>query len=160
LCVTRDDADRYVVLVQALNISPVLGRNGQRLLAADDDLFSWAAASSGRGFGIFPELRISHLIPAERLSRAHVIARCRGHKFSHSVFRYRLMGTFPKRLDLSTYIRVFLHGIKNGLLSMQCQWAEHRGQHDAARFIDVSGLQPLGTTDWAAETLHLDQAHG
>ena len=27
-----------------------------------DDLFSWAAVLSGRGFGLFPELQLTHLI--------------------------------------------------------------------------------------------------
>jgi hypothetical protein len=69
--VTRRIADFYPKFLGYLNVTEVLGRRGQQLLCGEDDLFSWASVRSGLGFGLFPELRITHLILAERLNRQY-----------------------------------------------------------------------------------------
>jgi glycosyltransferase involved in cell wall biosynthesis len=67
LCMTRRVANFYRRFVPDLGITAVLDRRGQRLFAGGDDVFSLAAAEVGLGFGVFPELRITHLIAAGRL---------------------------------------------------------------------------------------------
>jgi glycosyltransferase involved in cell wall biosynthesis len=68
LCVTRLVANFYPRFVADLGITPVLDRRGQRLFSGGDDLFSRIAAEVDLGFGVFPELRITHLISASRLN--------------------------------------------------------------------------------------------
>jgi hypothetical protein len=114
------------------------------LFSGEDDLFSWAAAADGRGFGIFPELRITHLISAGRLNRGYFVRLIHDHAFSHGVLSYLLAGLPPRRSGPDRYVRLLLHGIRKGRFSMRCRRAALRGEDAAARFLSENGLRPLG----------------
>jgi len=143
LCVTREVANRYQQLVESLNLTAVLDRRGQRLFSGGDDVFSLASVEAGKGFGLFPELRLTHLIRAARLNQSYFFWLIHDHTFSHGVLRYLLAGIPQRRIEWARYPRLFLHGIKNGQFSMRCQWAALRGEESAARFIDENRLQPI-----------------
>jgi glycosyltransferase involved in cell wall biosynthesis len=135
LCVRRPVADVYQQFIERLGLTAVLGRRGTELCAGDDDVFSWVAATVGYGFGIFPQLRATHLITAKRLNRRYVTDAIRGRAFSNGALHYMLAGTQPHRIDWTRYVHLLFHGLKNGQFSMQCQWAQSRGEDHAARFI-------------------------
>ena len=144
LCVTRRVANTFRKLIEDLNVSDILGRRGSALFSGEDDLFSWVAVGGGQGFGLFPELRVTHLISAVRLTTRYFVRLAHDHAFSHGVLRYLLTGTQPDRLSWIRCAHVCLHGIKNGQFSMRRQWAESRGKDSAARFIIQRQLQPIG----------------
>jgi glycosyltransferase involved in cell wall biosynthesis len=143
LCVVRGVANHYRELVDSLNVSAVLGRRGQQLFSGEDDVFSWAAVAVGLGFGLFPELRLTHLIWAGRLNQDYFVRLVHDHTFSHAVLSYLVTGTLQKRIGRSRYLRLFLHGLKNGQFSMRCQWARLRGEDSAARFIERNRLRQM-----------------
>jgi glycosyltransferase involved in cell wall biosynthesis len=149
LCVSREVADAYGRFVDSLGsgVIAVLGRRGRQLFSGEDDVFSWVAASLGLGFGIFPSLRVTHLIPASRLSRHYFLNLIHDHTFSHSVRQYLLAGTTPVRIDGFRYVHLLLHGVRNGQFSMQCQWADSRGADAAAQFIADNQLLPVALGD-------------
>ena len=149
LCAHRSVAEGFRRIVEAFDVNSILGRRGVHLFSGEDDIFSWAATKLGLGFGIFPELRITHLIPASRLTHRYFLRLIHDHAYSHGVLRYLLSGLPPKRIEISRRIRVLLHGIRRGIFSMKCQWAESRGEDLAARFITAHELRPL-----PALTLH------
>jgi glycosyltransferase involved in cell wall biosynthesis len=135
LCVRRPIAVAYQQFVQRLERIELVGRRGRDLFAGEDDLFSWVSVSAGLGFGIFPQLRVTHLIAANRLSRSHVLKAIHDHAFSHAILRYVLTGDPPRRIDAFRYVQLALHGARNGYFSLRCQWAESRAADRAARFI-------------------------
>lgn len=141
LCVTRRTTSYYLELVQQLNASDVLGRRGERLFCGEDDLFSWASVRGGQAFGLFPQLRVTHLIMAQRLNRSYMLRLIHDHRVSHGVLGYLLDGTQPRRITLLRCARSLLYGIKNGQFPMRCQWAALRGEDCAARFISENGLR-------------------
>jgi glycosyltransferase involved in cell wall biosynthesis len=143
LCVTRWVANLYRQLVADLGVTGVLDRRGQRLYSGGDDLFSQAATGVEMGFGIFPELRIIHLISASRLSQQYFLRLIHDHALSNGVLDYMFGGFQPGRIDLVRYAHVLLHGMKNGPFSMRCQWAESRGKAGAAQLISANRLKPL-----------------
>ena len=143
LCVTQGVAKAYQRLVDRLGVSDVVGRHGQRLFSGDDDLFSWAAADVGKEFGLFPELRVTHLISAHRLVHDYFVRLVHDHTFSHSVLCHLLSGVTPQRLSLSNRLRLLMHRLKNGRSSMQCRFAELLGEDSASRFIQERQLRPL-----------------
>jgi glycosyltransferase involved in cell wall biosynthesis len=144
LCVTRTVAAQFAALLQRLSVTSVLGRRGQQLLSGEDDLFSWAAAEMGLGFGIFPALGLKHLISSNRLRHDYFVRLIRGHAFSHGVMNFLLSGDAPRGgSDLGGGVRLLLHGMKNGRFSFRCQWAARRGRRDAARFIARHRLNPV-----------------
>ncbi len=143
LCVTREVATEYLELVRSLNATRVIDRRGEQLFSGGDDLFSWASACRGRGFGLFPELRATHLISAKRVNRHYLVNFIHDHRFSHAVLGYLLSVAEPKRIDLFQIIKVILHGIRNGRFSMQCMWASARGEEQAEHLITRNGLRPF-----------------
>jgi glycosyltransferase involved in cell wall biosynthesis len=143
ICVTQRVASAFQRLVGAMNVSGVVGRRGGHLFCGEDELFSWAASMSGEGFGVLPELRVTHLIVGERLNRRYIVRLVHDHALSHGVIRYLLTGVKPERVELFQHARGLLHVVRNGTFSAQCRWAELRGRVDAARFISDHQLHPL-----------------
>ena len=143
LCVKRPIAALYSELVPQLGTSKILDRTGENLYCGGDDLFSWLAARKDTGFGIFPELRVTHLISAARVQREYFLRLVRDHRFSHAVLRYLLHGTKPRPAKVFRRFRLIAHGLKNGWFSMRCQQASIAGQSDATEFIRNNHLKTL-----------------
>jgi glycosyltransferase involved in cell wall biosynthesis len=143
LCVTREVAGLYPSFIERLAIAAVLDRRGHTLFSGGDDLFSWTAASAGYGFGIFPQLRVTHLIAATRLRREYFLRLIQDHAFSVGVLQFVLTGVRPRRIDWPQYAHVLLHGGRNGPFSMRCYWAAARGEDRAARFITEKRIERL-----------------
>jgi glycosyltransferase involved in cell wall biosynthesis len=143
LCVTRETAAQYLLLVRRLNVNSAVDRRGEELCCGGDDLFSWASASIGKGFGVFPELRVVHLISANRLQPQYFLRLLQGWWLSQTVLNYLLTGVEPRRVGLERIARILLGGVKNGLFHMQCKMAGTRGEARARRFISQNQLKPI-----------------
>ena len=158
LCVSRPVAESYRRLVDGLGfeVIAVLGRRGVELFSGEDNVFSWVAASIGRGFGVFPQLRLIHVISAGRVSRQYFLRLIHDHTFSHRVRQYMLAGTQPRHIDGFKYVHLLFHAIRRGKFSMQCQWAASRGEDAAARYIVEKRLQPIELRGFVG--IHLVQA--
>jgi hypothetical protein len=145
LCVVREVASEYRQLIPRLSATGIIDRQGRRLFSGGDDVFSWSAVTIKRGFGVFPELRLTHLISSGRLTRAYFLRLIRDHALSHGVLKYLRSEIRPKPLGVFEYVHILLHGLRNGQFSMRCRWAAVKGQAGAARFIVENGLRPV---DW------------
>ena len=143
LCATRQVSNAYRQIIERVNATAILGRRGKFLFSGEDDVFSWAAVTAGQGFGILPELQITHLISAGRLSQEYFRRLTCDHALSHGVLKYLRSGTPPKPIGLPGYIHMLLHGLRNGHFSMRCRWAQAQGQAAAARFIQENALRPV-----------------
>jgi len=150
LCVRRHVADSYGLLIDGLGseVTGVLGRKGRELFSGEDDIFSWVAASIGYGFGVFPQLRLTHVIPADRLSRQYFLRLIHDQSFSHCVRHYMLARSEPRHIDAFAYVHLLLHGVRNGRFSMQCQWAALRGEDAATRFVADKRLRPVALREF------------
>jgi glycosyltransferase involved in cell wall biosynthesis len=142
LCVHRKTAVQFATLVEKFKTNMVLGRKGGELFSHEDDLFSWAASETGQGFGIFSELRITHLIPAGRLNRDYFLRLIYYSTFSHWILHYLLAGNQPRKSGFFRVVHTGLHALRNGLFSARCQWARTKGEDRAARFILENQLSP------------------
>jgi glycosyltransferase involved in cell wall biosynthesis len=145
LCVKRCVAEIYPTLLGRLNITSLLGRRGTQLFCGEDDVFSWASVLAGQGFGVFPELRVTHLISAGRLTQAYFLRLIRDHAFSHGVLAYLRTGIQRPRMSRLGYARLLLQGIRQGRFPMKCQWMASRGAEQAERFIREHRLQPVSS---------------
>ena len=142
LCVRRSTAIAYAELLDRLAISHLLDRRGRRLFSGGDDLFSWVASRTGSGFGIFPALRVAHLVRAERVRPPYLLRLVHDHAYSHAIVRYVMFGTLQKHLQVADAIRILLYGVRRGMFYMRSHWAEARGASAAAKYIEEAGLQP------------------
>src|SRR5262249_28767497 len=143
LCVTRRTAAAYLEFIGQLATWNVLDRRGTDLNCGGDDLFSWVSVWTGRGFGVFPGLRITHLLRAERLTESYIVRLRYAHAYSHGILRYMVFGEEPSAPSLVKAIQILLHGVYRGRFSMRCLWAMARGTRAARRYLRDSGLRPV-----------------
>lgn len=85
LCVTRSVAMEWLSFCTSLlSEHPYL--NGRKATVLDDDLFSLCAINNGLSYGIFPELRLQHLIEPSRLELSYLSELAYDHGYSHAHF--------------------------------------------------------------------------
>jgi len=82
LVVKKSIAQAYSETVESSETRFLLDRKGEGLNAGGDDEFSWISYDRGLGKGIFPELKIIHLIDRNRLSREYLLKLVKGHAYS------------------------------------------------------------------------------
>jgi glycosyltransferase involved in cell wall biosynthesis len=85
LAVRRAVAEQYANAVCTNSLRALLGRQGMDLNSGEDDEFSWAACEMGLGMGLFPELKVVHLIDRRRLELDYLLRIAEGHAFSQAI---------------------------------------------------------------------------
>ena len=163
LCVTPSVASYCGQLVHRLNINDSLDRLGEELCCGGDDLFSWAAVDAGQSFGIFPALRIAHLIAASRVQPAYLVRLIQAHAYSHAILRFLMFAEKQPATNLIDVAKDFAHGLRRGRFSFRCRRAAARGARAARHHIAEKGLRPLadsGLGVWDAPALPSDEVSG
>lgn len=152
LCVTRPVAQAYRQLVEQLDTDGLLDRRGQRLFGNGDVAFSWAAAQLGKGFGVFPQLRATHLIRAERLTPSYLLRLAKDSTFSNTVTDYLVLGIAPRSASQrwSDVLLLLLRALRRGPFALRLGWASIRGADQARDLIARRRLRPLfaGPVEW------------
>ncbi len=74
----------------------ITGRRGQNLISGEDLEINYLACRSGYGMGIFPELRLTHLIPKERLDERYLVKIVEAAELANLLLDYKLSGRIPK----------------------------------------------------------------
>ena len=117
----------------------ISGRRGNELLSGDDLEFSYVATTMGFGVGIFPELKLSHLIPKERVSLSYLLKIVEGTTVSNLLLAYKWDGREPVRMSR---MLALLSLLKNALLldgiDRQIYLARRRAAIAAETFISNS----------------------
>jgi glycosyltransferase involved in cell wall biosynthesis len=88
MTVRRSVCDRYLEICNTDPRRFKLGRSGQALNSGEDVDLALTATDIGLGFGIFPELRLTHLIPANRLEISYVSRLMESIEQSHHLLLY------------------------------------------------------------------------
>lgn len=145
LCVSRRVAQGYERLVAQLDMDDLLDRRGEHLFGAGDVAFSWSAVLGGQGFGVFPALRVTHLIRAERLTERYFLRLVHDRSFSGGVLNYLRTGTRPGDGygSAERLLRLLLRGLRKGPFAMRMGWAAARGADRARAFIAEQRLRPV-----------------
>jgi hypothetical protein len=95
LCVRRQTAEAYLEFCRTTSLK-ISGRKGASLGAHEDYEICYLACKHGLGMGVFPELKMSHLIVKERLSDAHLLRLIENVTTSHALLDYKWKGTVPR----------------------------------------------------------------
>jgi GT2 family glycosyltransferase len=100
MCLTRNVARVYREYNDSSSIQ-MTGRKGKKILMCGEDLeICYVACKLGVGMGIFPQLRLTHLIPKERVSREYLLKLYEGTRASIMLLIYKrtdLVPQFPLR---------------------------------------------------------------
>jgi glycosyltransferase involved in cell wall biosynthesis len=82
LCVRKLVAMKYAVLVKYNSKRSGLGRKGKLLLSCEDSDLALTACDIGLGTGQFTSLKLTHLIPANRLQEDYLLRLVEGMSYS------------------------------------------------------------------------------
>jgi glycosyltransferase involved in cell wall biosynthesis len=153
LCVRATVAGAYSDLSagSAINIT---GRQGAVLTSGDDIELCLAACASGFGMGIFPELKLVHLIPERRISEDYLVRLAEGIAITDDLLTYKWLGVLPR--DPFSFLGL-LSFLKNVLttrgVDRRMYLAHWRARARARRMIDRSRRGPgAGTTPLLAQS--------
>jgi hypothetical protein len=94
MCVRRSVANEYLKLYDKSAIR-VFDRVGKSLLSGGDTEICYVACNMGLGMGLFPALRLVHLIPKERVSEDYAIRFASGTHTSLCIIDYKWHGVVP-----------------------------------------------------------------
>ena len=85
LCVRRGVMAEVQRRTTACGLRQSLGRRGQLLLSGEDYDINLTACDMGLGCGVFQALKLTHLIPARRLSADYLVKLWYGNAFSNAL---------------------------------------------------------------------------
>jgi glycosyltransferase involved in cell wall biosynthesis len=141
LCVRREIAEAYCRSSENAPIK-LTDRKGKSLLSCGDVEISYVARHSGLGTGIFPELRLIHLIPKERLSTDYLLRIYQASGTSFHLLTYNWSGHFPSNPFRP---RALLSMLKNCMtkrgLDRRRYFADVRALIEARRMIQANQTQ-------------------
>lgn len=94
MCVRASVANEYRHLHNSETIQ-LTDRRGVALVGHGDYEIAYVGCSLGFGMGVFPELRMTHLIPKERVSDEYFLRLAEGNQISGALLNYKWLGTRP-----------------------------------------------------------------
>jgi hypothetical protein len=128
LCVRKAVAVAYCQSCERSSIQ-ITGRVGRATLSGEDREIALACCAQGSAFGIFPDLKITHLIPRNRVSEDYIVHLVEGTTLSDLLLDYKWLNIIP---DSPRRVRVLLSVLKTLLL--------HSGIDRRMRFASVRAL--------------------
>lgn len=87
MCIRRHVAVAYAAATAADPFKGRLGRAGSTMMACEDTEMAHTSFESGLGVGLFPQLSLLHLIPADRLTQSYMLRVAEGRQASIVVMR-------------------------------------------------------------------------
>jgi glycosyltransferase involved in cell wall biosynthesis len=124
LCVRKEVAIAYSQFCHRSSIQ-ITDRQGVSLAGGGDTEISFVSCSHGLGIGIFPELKLIHLIPQHRVSEQYLVRFAEGTCLSNFLLRYKWQHIIPQ----SPYsIKTMLSALKTLVLyrgvdrDIRCAW--------------------------------------
>jgi GT2 family glycosyltransferase len=141
LCIRRQTAEAYLEFCRTSSIQ-ISGRKGSSLGAHEDYEICYLACKAGLGMGIFPELKILHLIVKERVSDSHLLNLIESVTSSHLVLDYKWKGKFPPSpFSLHGFASFLLNLVQRRGFDRRVFFAELRAVI-AARRVLTQGIEP------------------
>jgi glycosyltransferase involved in cell wall biosynthesis len=95
LCIRKEVAIAYCRFCDQSSLQ-IISRQGQDLSGGEDTEMAFVCCSHGLGVGIFPELKITHLIPQRRTSEDYIVRFAEGTSVSNSLLRYKWQHMTPQ----------------------------------------------------------------
>jgi glycosyltransferase involved in cell wall biosynthesis len=128
LCIRKEVAIAYCEFCNQSSLQ-IISHQGEGLLGGEDTEMCFVCCSGGLGVGIFPELKIIHLIPQRRVSEDYIVRFAEGTGISNNLLRYKWQHIIPESFFS---IRTLLSVLKTILL--------YRGVDRDIRFACVRAL--------------------
>jgi glycosyltransferase involved in cell wall biosynthesis len=138
LCVRKEVAADYCRLCERSSIQ-ITGRRGASVVSGEDKEIAYVCCVRGLGIGVFPELKITHLIPKHRISADYLVRLAEGTALSDLLLDYKWKW---KKQQFPSYVEVFLMVLKTILLNRgidrRIQLAQVRALAKGRRIIETA----------------------
>jgi glycosyltransferase involved in cell wall biosynthesis len=95
LCVRKQVAMAYSQFCDQSSLQ-IISRQGGTLLNGEDSEITFVCCSHGLGIGVFPELKITHLIPQHRVSKDYIVRFAEGICLSNFLLHYKWQHIIPQ----------------------------------------------------------------
>jgi hypothetical protein len=95
LCVRTEIAIAYRQFCDQSSIQ-IISHQGEGLLGGEDTELAFVCCSRGLGVGIFPELKMTHVIPRRRVSEDYIVRFAEGTGISNNLLRYKWQHIMPQ----------------------------------------------------------------
>jgi glycosyltransferase involved in cell wall biosynthesis len=128
LCIRKEVAIAYCECCDRSSLQ-IISRQGEGVLGGEDTEMAFVCCGHGLGVGVFPELKMTHLIPGRRVSGDYIVRFAEGTTISNALLRYKWQHIVPQ----SPF------GIKS-LLSILKTILRYRGVDRNVRFALLRGL--------------------
>ncbi len=162
LCIRRGVMTEVQRQSTACGLRQTLGRRGQLLLSGEDYDINLTACDMGLGCGVFLTLKLTHLMPARRVTADYMLRVTYGHAFSNALL-FTARGKPPsdplptrfKRLLWKARLR------RQRYPQRAFNWAQMIGAHDGLRFCQQTrtAATPSPTSAKLSELLPESIAH-
>ncbi len=135
LCIRRAVAEAYAAKASRDRIQMALGRRGHELVGGEDHALALTSCQMGMGTGMIASLRLTHLIPAQRLTRSYLLRLEEGNAFSFVLLAHLLGWVVPAepRMSLFRQLVRWCRGIFLSSFDREKQKAIRRGQAEGHR---------------------------
>jgi glycosyltransferase involved in cell wall biosynthesis len=138
LCVRRSVAERYRAKVVESPMRRALGRKGSGLASCEDVDLARSAIYDGLGFGVFPQLSLTHLVPNYRLTEEYLVRVAGSMAASGTIlesFWQKHLPPAPSRLW--ALFRFAWKLVRYGRRNARFFWAQQNGIRYACRMLDA-----------------------
>lgn len=147
LCIRTEVASLYAQEHEATPYRMMLGRNGAGLMASEDIDMVFFSRRLGLGFGRFPELRMSHLIPARRLTEDYLVEVVRWTSLSNVLLNEMHSGVPIKiKQRRPPVFWSLLHLLRHGRRSFRFHRAKVTGILEGTRLLEAATAGPTINT--------------
>lgn len=146
LCVRREVAGHYLSLHESGKRSTQLDRVGNSLMSGGDNDLAACACDLGLGVGLIASLKLTHLIPPERLTEDY-IARVAEAIHYCSVLLDDMHGLSRERRGVVGYVADFLRQLRLKQPHRRIAAAACRGRNRALRLVASSRSEPNPSTN-------------
>jgi glycosyltransferase involved in cell wall biosynthesis len=142
LCIRSSVASAYCESYGRSSIR-LTGRTGGNLVSGEDTEICYVACSIGLGMGLFPELRVTHLIPKERLDPTYLMRLIEGMQVSRHLLGFKWQGIKPRSpLSAIELLRIAKHVATKRGLDRRAYLAVLRATRRALSIIDGNETNP------------------
>jgi glycosyltransferase involved in cell wall biosynthesis len=95
MCIRKEVAIAYCQFCDQSSLQ-IISHQGEGLLGGEDTEMCFVCCSRGLGVGIFPELKMTHLIPQRRVSENYIVRFAEGTSISNNLLRYKWQHIIPQ----------------------------------------------------------------
>lgn len=140
MVIRRQVAETYAKNVATDSRRASMDRKGNTLMSSGDIDMAYTACDIGLGTGLFPQLELTHIIPAGRLEESYLLKMAEMNTFSDMVLR-SFRGELPKPMPRPRLIRRIIDAMKSKRLDPRTQKFQQAHARGWQKAIDLLGTR-------------------